>query len=266
MSYAALETSTQDGAPVELYTFAQGTQFWRFTTAPDTGTYAGSEYVPSSITRDRIKQTSDVLKDSLKLEFPRGDAFANQFLGFAPDIVTTVTVMRGHVGDNEFIPYWKGRVIAAVASGNKIELACESVFSSIRRPGLRARYELTCRHALYAARCGVTPEALQVVGTVSAASGVTISVPAAAGFADGYFTGGMVKAPDESARFIAAHSGGVLTVQRPLAGLVVGATVRLYPGCDHLRSTCAGKFNNLDNFGGFPWIPIRNPYDGRSIA
>lgn len=266
MSYAALETSTQDGAPVELYTFAQGTQFWRFTTAPDPVTYAAVEYTPSSVSRDRIKQTSDVLKDSLKLEFPRGDAFASQFLGFAPDTVTTVTIMRGHVGDNEFIPYWKGRVIAAVASGNKIELACESVFSSIRRPGLRARYELACRHALYSARCGVNLEASQDTGVTSVVSGVTISVPAAAGFADGYFTGGMIKAPDESTRFIVAHTGAVLTVQRPIAGLAVGATVRLYPGCDHLQSTCAGKFNNLDNFGGFPWIPIRNPYDGRSIV
>lgn len=266
MSYAAIETSTQDGSPIELYTFAQGTRFWRFTTAPDTVTYAAVEYVPSSITRDRIKQTSDVLKDSLKLEFPRGDAFANQFLGFAPDIVTTVTVMRGHAGDNEFIPYWKGRVIAAVASGNRIELACESVFSSIRRPGLRARYELTCRHALYSARCGVNLEASQTTGVTSGVSGVTITVPAAAGFAAGYFTGGMIKAPDESTRFIVAHTGAVLTIQRPIADLSVGATVWLYPGCDHLRSTCASKFGNLDNFGGFPWIPIRNPYDGSSIA
>lgn len=266
MSYAALETSTQDGAPVELYTFAQGAQFWRFTTAPDAVTYAAIEYAPSSISRDRIKQTSDVLKDSLKLEFPRGDAFANQFLGFAPDIVTTVTVMRGHAGDNEFIPYWKGRVIAAVASGNKIELACESVFSSIRRPGLRARYELTCRHALYSARCGVNLEASQTTGVAFAVSGVTISVSAAAGFANGYFAGGMIKAPDDSTRFIVAHTGEVLTVQRPIADLAVGATVRLYPGCDHLQSTCASKFSNIDNFGGFPWVPIRNPYDGRSIV
>lgn len=266
MSYATLETSTQDGAPVELYTFAQGTQFWRFTTAPDTVTYAAVGYTPSSISRDRIKQTADVLKDSLKLEFPRGDSFASQFLGFAPDIVTTVTVMRGHAGDSEFIPYWKGRVIAAVASGNKIELACESVFSSIRRPGLRARYELTCRHALYSARCGVNLEASQTTGVTSVVSGVTLTVPEAAGFADGYFTGGMVKAPDESTRFIVAHAGEVLTVQRPIAGLSAGETVRLYPGCDHLMTTCNSKFGNIDNFGGFPWIPIRNPYDGRSIA
>lgn len=266
MTYTALEASTQDGAPVELYTFAQGAQAWRFTTAADAITYMATEYTPSSVERDRIKQTSDVLKDSLKLRFPRGDTFANQFLGFAPDLVTSVTIMRGHVGDDEFIPYWKGRVIAAVASGNQIELACESVFSSILRPGLRARYELTCRHALYSARCGVNLEASQSSGVASVVSGVTVTVPEAASFADGYFTGGMIKTPTDVSRFVVGHTGASLTLQRPIADLVAGDAVRLYPGCDHLQTTCADKFDNLDNFGGFPWIPLRNPYDGRSIA
>ena len=266
MSYETLETSTQDGSPVELYLFVQGTQFWRFTSAAEPVTYLGVEYTPSSLSRDRVKQSQDVMKDSLKLQFPRGDAFANQFLGFAPDLVTTVTVFRGHAGDNEFRPYWKGRVVAASASGNAIDVACESVFSSIRRPGLRARYELTCRHALYSARCGVVLEAYQVNGTASAVSGVTITVLAALGYADGYFTGGMIKGPDEATRFITSHVGSTLTLQRPMNTLGVGVGVRIYPGCNHLMGACKDKFGNLDNYGGFPWIPTRNPYDGRSIV
>lgn len=266
MSYATLESSTQDGSPVELYVFVQGTQTWRLTSAAEAVTYQSVEYTPSSVTRDRIKQTSDPLKDSLKLEFPRGDIFASQFLGFAPDIVTAVTVFRGHVGDGEFTPYWKGRVISAVASGNRIQVACESVFSSVQRPGLRARYELTCRHALYSARCGVNLEASRVAGTAAAVSGVTVSVSEADLYDGGYFTGGMIKAPDNSTRFIVNHVGATLTIQRPIAGLSAGQAVSLYPGCDHLHTTCRLKFDNLDNFGGFPWFPTRNPYDGSSIA
>ena len=26
-------------------------------------------------------------------------------------------------------------------------------------------------------------------------------------------------------------------------------------GCDHTRGTCQGKFNNLVNFRGFPFVP-----------
>jgi len=266
LSYQSIETSTQDGLPVELYIFAQGNRAWRFTTTPDAITYDSVEYVPSSVSRDRIKQTSDVLKDSLNLEFPRGDDFASQFIGYAPDIVTTVTVMRGHLGDNEFIPYWKGRVISAVTSGNKIELSCESVFSSVQRAGLRARYELTCRHSLYSARCGVNMESVQVSGVATIVSGVTVTVPEASSFANGYFTGGMIRDNNGTSRFVIAHTGSSLTMQRPISGMEAGVSVKIYPGCDHLRTTCLSKFGNLDNFGGFPWVPIRNPYDGRSIA
>jgi len=66
-------------------------------------------------------------------------------------------------------------------------------------------------------------------------------------------------------RSIVAHSGANLTLTRPVPEFAVGSQIRLYPGCDHTKGTCNTKFNNLDNFGGFPWIPIRNPFDGNSI-
>ena len=57
----------------------------------------------------------------------------------------------------------------------------------------------------------------------------------------------------------------MLTLSRAVPGLLTGAAITLYPGCDHTRATCAAKFANLDNFGGFPWIPTRNPFDGGSL-
>ena len=43
------------------------------------------------------------------------------------------------------------------------------------------------------------------------------------------------------------------------------ASVEIAPGCDLRRDTCAGRFGNLLNFGGFPDIPGRNPFGGTSI-
>jgi len=31
-------------------------------------------------------------------------------------------------------------------------------------------------------------------------------------------------------------------------------------GCDHSVSTCAARFDNLANYGGFPFIPTKNPF------
>lgn len=268
MTYATYETSLELGAPIELYEFIQGTQSWRYVSAVDGVTYLTKYYAPSPVKRDRFKQTTDTFKDGLSLAFPRDDAFASQFLGFAPDLVTTVTVLRGHYGDPdvEFQVHWKGRVVGAKTSGSEVVVECESVFTSIRRPGLRARYEYTCRHTLYGRGCNVAAAAHEVSGSVLTLNGLAIDVAAAALMPDGYYTGGMLTAPSGATRFLVNHTGSTLTLSRLLPELVGGTAVKLYPGCDHLTETCFNKFNNLSNFGGFPFIPSTNPFGGSPVA
>lgn len=270
MTYATYENSVQQGTPVELYEFIQGLSRWNYISGADQIVRLGQTYKPSPIKRDRVKQSTDIFKNSMKLTFPRDDEFASQFLGFAPEEITTVTILRGHWGDpdNQYIVYWKGRVLSAKATDSQIELECEPVYTSIRRPGLRAKFEYGCRHVLYARGCGVNRELYKHENLVlTLTGGLNVEVAGVAGvYADGWLTGGILVAPDNSSRFIVAHSAGVVTLSRPLASLTTGQVVKLYPGCDHLRTTCDTKFNNLDNFGGFPWIPSRNPFDGSSIV
>ncbi len=270
MTYATYETSVQKGTPVELYEFIQGLTRWNYISGADQVVRLGQAYKPAPITRDRVKQSTDVFKNGMKLTFPRDDEFASQFLGFAPEETTTVSILRGHYGDpdSEYIMYWKGRVLAAKATDSTIELECEPIYTSIRRPGLRAKFEYSCRHVLYSRSCGVNRELFKHEGTIiTLTSGLNVEVAGVAGtFPDGWFTGGILVAPDNSSRFIVSHTAGVVVLARPLASLTPSQLAKLYPGCDHLRTTCDTKYNNLDNFGGFPWIPSRNPFDGSSIV
>lgn len=268
MSYADYETSLDSGTPVELYEFVQGIEKWHFVSGANSLVKDGQTYTPLPVSRDRIKQTSDIFKDSLRLTFPRGNSFAGQFLGFAPEDVTAVTVLRGHAGDPsaQFIVYWKGRVVGAKASGNQVDVECESVFTSIKRPGLRARFEYGCRHALYLKGCNVNRETYRVDGSIAAIDrGVVAQVALASLKPDGYYTGGMLMTQSGVPRFIVEHLGANLTLARPIHGMLPGENVAIFPGCDHLKGTCHTKFNNLPNFGGFPYIPSRNPFNGSSI-
>ena len=99
MTHAAYEASTSSGAPVECYEFIQGLSKWYFTTGTQEFTSLARTFIPSPVKRDRIKQGEDALKETLTLTFPRGDEFAAQFLGFAPDLVTTLNVYRLHLTD-----------------------------------------------------------------------------------------------------------------------------------------------------------------------
>ena len=48
---------------------------------------------------------------------------------------------------------------ASRLSGAEATLKCEPIASSLKRPGLRARYQLLCRHVLYSSGCGALPPA-----------------------------------------------------------------------------------------------------------
>ncbi len=268
MSYQSIEESLEQGAPFELYEFTQGIKRWLFVSSASEMVVDGQLYKPAAIKRDRIRQTDNTLKDQLKFAFPRDSEFAQQFVGFVPEEVVGVTVRRGHYGDSDgqLLTYWKGRVMGASASGAIVTVACESIYTSMRRPGLRARFERSCRHVLYGGQCQVVREDYKHEGRVlGVEDGLRITVSGAALKPDGWYQLGILAAADGVMRFITKHQSDTVTLNRPMEGLVGNTTVVIYPGCDHHRQTCANKFNNLDNFGGFPYIPARNPFDGSSI-
>lgn len=268
MSYDAFETSVSSGQPVEIYIFEQGLETWRFTSGPDVVTVTSQDYEPVPIVRSEITQNNDISKSNLTITFPIDNLFAKQFLGFAPDLVTRVTVRRSHATDsaNEWQDYWKGRVMLGRAAGHELQLDCESVFTSMRRAGLRAAYQKTCRHTLYSASCGVNMDTYKVTGVVQSATPTSCVVNEAGAQANGWYTGGIIKLPSGAMRFIVSHTGGGLTLSRPFVENIAGMTVEIYPGCDHLKSTCIGKYNNKLNYGGFPYIPPVNPFSGISIV
>jgi len=119
-------------------------------------------------------------------------------------------------------------------------------------------YSPTCVHTLYDSGCGVirgTYSASGVVGAGSTAGLIETSV-AAAGHAQGsiLFTSGAnanVRATVKS-----AVAGASLTLMYPLPSPpATGDSFTVAFGCDHTRGTCQGKFDNLANFRGFPFVP-----------
>lgn len=65
---------------------------------------------------------------------------------------------------------------------------------------------------------------------------------------------------------IVGHAGANLTLMAPLPGLAAGMSAKLYAGCDRSLSVCGSRFDNVVNFGGFPWIPLKNPFSGDAIV
>lgn len=286
MTYATIEASPAEGRPYYLYQFVEGDQVWRFTSRAADWTSAASEgdtinWEATAISHGDVVQTSEIERGRLELTWPLSHPFARRFLAPLANTPVTLTIFRGHEQVlGETVAHWKGRVVGAEVEGVRILLNCESVFSTLRRAGVRAKYQRLCRHALYGRGCGLDIGFHWQTGTVTTASGNALTIPEASGQPDDWFRGGVLRFGAQLG-FVTGHVGTTLTLSRPMpevaaalatpevdpeSGDPIPVVADIAPGCDLRAATCAAKFGNLANFGGFPEIPGRNPFGGSSIV
>lgn len=269
MTYSTAESSYQGGAPVELYTFACGASRYYYTSADEDQLVDLVTYRAAPIVRGDIEQTSEVAKLSLRLTVARDFPVADLYRVSPPSEVVTLSLSRLHRGDGDKAVVWMGRVLNAEWAGHQATLVCESVYTSIKRTGLRRQYQRSCPHVLYSVPCGVAAASYREDVPVYAVSGTTIECLAFAAKPAGYYSGGFIEYQTPAGlterRAIRDHTGQAITVTHQIPGLAPGATITAYPGCDHTTATCQVKFANILNYGGAPYIPQKNPFGGSSL-
>ncbi|HWH75545.1 MAG TPA: phage BR0599 family protein [Methylibium sp.] len=267
MSYDARETSIAGGAPVEFYEFTRGSAApQRYTSADGDIVLSGNTYVARTLRRGRIEASAERARNALQISCERTFPIAEMFRVAPPSDVIGVVVKRQHRDDVDVAVIWTGRVLNCAFNGLEAVLSCEPVTSSMKRPGLRRLYQRGCPHVLYGPGCGLNRASVSTLTTVTAISGLVLSVAAL----DAYpFAGGFVEWEVEPGvferRFIGSFSSLNLTLTQPFQGIPIGAAVTVSPGCDHTMATCDGTYANVPNFGGFPFIPIKNPFAGTPV-
>ncbi|MGZ7144865.1 phage BR0599 family protein, partial [Streptococcus pyogenes] len=66
---------------------------------------------------------------------------------------------------------------------------------------------------------------------------------------------------------ILTNESNVLRIGYPFFDLLVGDSLELVQGCDHLRlGHCKNRFNNVAHYGGFDFIPDKNPFENLQLA
>jgi uncharacterized phage protein (TIGR02218 family) len=266
MTYAVDEISIQDGKPVFFYEIVNGAVTTRMNSSPDVIVFNTFEWEPSPISHSEVTQSSELAKDPIKLSLPRDDELALALLTYVPDNLISITIFRKHRDSADAVTYWKGRMAGVSNSEQTITIECESIFTSLRRPGLRALYQKNCRHALYGDGCTLDKADFAVPGTILTVDGSVLTVAIddvedVSLATSGWYAGGMVL-HNGVLRYIKSHVGSEITISRAFFDAAADDVISLYPGCNRTRMICHFVFNNLNNFGGFPWIPSRNPFVG----
>lgn len=272
MTYRALEDSIESGQPVELFRFTTPGSAWNYTDAKNPITYQTIEYTPRPIRRTSPAVTSEAEDATLTLTLPANDPLVNpRYTKSVPSGIDSLTIFRRHSTDPdaETIVFWRGQIASVSFSDVEAKVECVPLVARLRRPIPRRSFSAICAHVLYDRGCKVNDVSFRHDVEVTAINGATLRVVGAGigSLGADFFVGGFLR--DDTAtdhRMVLTQDviGGAeldVTVLLPFPNISVGAQMQLFAGCDHTISTCASKFNNAANFGGFPWVPTDNPFE-----
>lgn len=258
------------GRPIELYKFIYGDgagDKHLFTDAEYPVTKGAETFLPMPISRATSNNTGTLDKSTLEIRTTRDNPVAEMFRVYPPNHAVTLTIFQGEAEDTdaEWKALWTGRVLAAGWEGSEAKLSCEPISTAMRRVGLRRNFQYMCPHMLYSPKCGKTKTLLSA--SVLSVTGRSVTVSAGVTNPD-HYVGGIFEwtTPEgvHQSRSIAAVTPGsgsttVFRLNGMVVGIVPAATVQYAKGCQHTLTFCGTVHGNTHNFGGHPWIPLKNP-------
>lgn len=185
--------------------------------------------------------------------------------GFDGAEVRAFTAFRAELGDAEWVgklEQFSGRVSDVESSARmKVQVTVRSVLEAFNQPIPPTVYQPQCRNTLYDENCQVPRAPNEYGGTVAvASSGGRLVFGHSLLLGAGFFDLGSVKmltgANAGVSRTIRTYSTTQVTVLQPWPHPVaVGDSFAIYRGCDLTMATCVNRFDNLQGFRGFPYIP-----------
>lgn len=223
----------------------------------------------SGISESREKSAGAISLTVLR-DFPIAAMFKN---GTPPCSINLRIFVRYPFGDAYAqLCMYVGRVRSVEFNDLTATIQCQAITDVLQRPGLTQRFSRVCPYAWGDVEtCGVDRNLWKWSGlTVEAISedGLTITCALLAERAEGYYNAGLVEFGDnptgvaqvpQERRMVVSHVGNTIVLTSAIAGLAVGSKFSIYKGCNRTLDACK-SFNNAPNFGGFPYIPLKNIY------
>lgn len=267
-SFDVLESSVESSRPVELYTITMGAETFRYTSNSRDITITTDTWEATQIDRTSVGQGTEERKRNVVITLPATNEFARQFIDIIPGQRAVVNIIRLQRDESPAFDtqalIFKGQIasIQFGDDGNTVKLTARSIEAATSRSVPRFTFMGMCNHVLYDSNCQVDPSGFSMIGEVLTVDGNVLTVDGADGQADGYWTGGFIKPTAQTDfRLVLSHVGEDLTLLLPFSADVDGVNVQVFAGCDHtLTGDCATKFDNVLEFGGWPFVPSKNPF------
>jgi len=264
VTYATDQLSVSDSAPIHLFIFTGTPTIYRHTGYPSDVVYAANAYTSIPISHgnaDLALGAGDARE--LIVELPVTAQVVRDFGFGMPKRTLTLVVLRLQTLSGVATKIWEGNVadVAAIGRWAKLRVPNKAAAYEVNVPG--AYRQAQCNLQLYSTLCGVVRADHLIATTASSvsANGKTIVVASVGGVFDQLFRHGeIVRDADGERRTIVSQIGTTLQINAEFRDLAVANAVTLYAGCDKRITTCHGKFANVENHRGMPYIRDRNPF------
>ena len=265
MSFLEKEESREAGQPYQLFIFRANAQTYRYTTL-DTEVVVGTTvYSPDQPMESVVvEETAEDSKGKLNFKVMRDHEVAQLFMITSPPTIS-LTILAGHVGEEEHQVIWTGRVVGCHwDEEDKGTISCESLRTVLSRTGLVYKFGPLCQHTLYRGGCKLDLFANSMEIPVASKSGYHITFGGAMiGAPTNEYNGGLVIRDNVEYRMIVDYDPaiGKVTLIRPFENLEDGEILRVARGCDRTPTRCQ-ELGNFENILAFSTVPRRNPFKG----
>jgi len=266
MSFATNENSIQSGSPIELYEFAVGLERFYLTSSEEEIVVGINTYAPIAVSRSEISVGPDERTSVINLTMPSDYPFVTKYILLVPGSRATLTIFRLHRYDTptpEVKLIFKGlvRSVSFTKQAQEATVGVMPLTGALGRVFPRFTFQGLCNHVLFDVRCKASAAVFTHNGLCSAINADVYTVDGLIAKGAGWAIAGILVNPDTTDfRLIVAQTGDNVTVLAPFPVPLTGETLGVLAGCDHTLPTCKTKFNNVINYGGFMFVPPKNPF------
>lgn len=240
---------------MEIYEFnISGTDYY-FTSSNTDITIGSKIYKAIPITRSEISY--ELKANTAKVKTSLRDAPFNTLVTQSLKDLASVKIYR--YPEDILIFYGKITKVQADYAKQEIELYLGNIYDLENTKIPKRTYSPTCPWTFCSKECGLNITDYQF--TLLAADITIIDNKHLQ--ADKFrtinynLTAGYIRTSNDEYHFIINHSSNEIELLLPITNLQFN-NILFTGGCDKTKETCKNIYNNLNNFGGFPFIPSNN--------
>ncbi len=261
MPYQDDDESVETSEPVELYDFVVDTVTYRYTSGAVAFEYESEDYTPIAIEREAVVVSSGGM-DELTVTIPTSCTFVQDIAFDVPPQNMYLTIYRYQPNSATAVILWSGRIMPLTVQGPVTMVRSPSIVDDALRtqiPSVVA--QALCNHTLFDANCGIERGDFDLVTTANTINGLEIVVASVGAAIDNFYRAGEIWIGNQK-RTIITQVGTTLTLLWPFpVSIEDPVACTIYAGCDHTVKTCRDKFANVENFGGYPFLKWKNPFE-----